>query len=82
MRVMDCVVAAALKLITFPTMRRSSISVRGRPPVLAKQSVVPGQLSTGTDGQFEAGVNTLNLLRERDTPREIQIGNKDSWLML
>ena len=35
----------------------TSISVRGRPPVLAKQSVVSVQLSTGTGGQFEAGVN-------------------------
>ncbi len=56
-----------LKLITFPTMRRSRIdqhicsrkAASPRPPVLAKQSVVPGQNSTGTGGQFEGGVNSL-----------------------
>jgi len=35
-----------------PIQTLTSISVRG-----SKQSVVPGQLSTGTGGQFEAGVN-------------------------
>jgi len=48
--------AKAGKLATVDAKR---ISVRGRPPVLAKQSVVPVQLSTGIGGQFYAGVNTL-----------------------
>ncbi len=43
----------------------TSMSVRGRAPVLSKQSVVPGQLSTGTGGQFEAGVNSHTADRER-----------------
>jgi len=45
----------------------TSISVRGRPPVLAKQSVVPVQLSTVTGGQFEAGVNNHSHDEPKDT---------------
>ena len=43
----------------------TSISVRGRPPVSAKQSVVSCQLSTGTGGQFEADDNTTGRSSER-----------------